>query len=63
VSRPYIWPDDKDRAERRRLREQEERIVKVKTALLIAGVVLGLLAAGACLLYLAVRLVRLAWGS
>lgn len=51
------------RAEAARYWEQRQRIALVKTILKVAGVVLGLLAAGAGLLYLAVRLVRLAWGS
>ena len=45
------------------LAEQARRIASIKTGLLISGVVLGLLAAGAGALYLAVRLVRLAWGA
>ena len=39
------------------------RIAAIKTGLLISGVVVALLAAGAGGLYLAVRLVRLAWGA
>ncbi len=62
----YVYPPfltDEQKAERRRLAEQARRIAAVKTGLLISGVVLGLLAAGAGALYLAVRLVRLAWGQ
>ena len=39
------------------------RIAAIKTGLLISSVVLGLLVVGAGGLYLAVRLVRLAWGA
>ena len=56
------WTDEQ-KAERRRLAEQARRIAAVKTGLLISSVVLGLLVVGAGGLYLAVRLVRLAWGG
>lgn len=51
------------RAEAARYWERRQRIALVKTILKVAGVVLGLLATGAGALYLAVRLVRLAWGQ
>ena len=62
----FVYPPvltDEQKAERRRLAEQARRIAAVKTGLLISGVVVALLAAGAGGLYLAVRLVRLAWGA
>lgn len=62
----FVYPPvltDEQKAERRRLAEQARRIAAVKTGLLISGVVVALLAAGAGGLYSAVRLVRLAWGQ
>ena len=62
----FVYPPvltDEQKAERRRLAEQARRIAAIKTGLLISSVVLGLLVVGAGGLYLAVRLVRLAWGS
>ena len=43
--------------------EERQRIALVKTILKIAGVAVALLAAGCGLLYLAVLVVRLAWGG
>ena len=62
----FVYPPvltDEQKAERRRLAEQARRIAAIKTGLLISSVVLGLLVVGAGGLYLAVRLVRLAWGA
>lgn len=62
----FVYPPvltAEQKAERRRLAEQARRIAAVKTGLLISGVALGLLVVGAGGLYLAVRLVRLAWGQ
>ena len=62
----FVYPPvltDEQKAERRRLAEQARRIAAIKTGLLISSVVLGLLVVGAGGLYLAVRLVRLAWGG
>jgi hypothetical protein len=54
---------DEERAERKRLAEQRERIALVKAILTIVGVLAGLLAVGCAVLYLAVLVVRLAWGG
>ena len=66
MNKPFVWPPvltDEERAERRRLAEQRERIALVKAILTIVGVIAALLAAGCGLLYLAVLVVRLAWGQ
>jgi len=58
----FVYPPrltDEQKAERRRLAEQARRIAAAK----IVGAVAGLLAAGCGLLYLAVLVVRLAWGG
>lgn len=62
----FVYPPlltDEERAERRRLAEQRKRIELAKAILTIVGVLAGLLAAGCALLYLAVLVVRLAWGG
>ena len=66
MNKPFIWPPDltpEQKAERRRLAEQARRIATAKAGLLIVGVIAGLLAVGCGLLYLAVLVVRLAWGG
>jgi Mg2+/citrate symporter len=63
---PFVYPrglTDEQKAERRRLAEQARRIAAVKAFLLGAGVLVGIVAAGAGLLYLAVLVVRRAWGG
>lgn len=62
----FVYPPvltDEEKAERRRLAEQARRIAAVKAFLLGAGVLLAIVAAGCGLLYLAVLVVRLAWGQ
>lgn len=62
----FVYPPhltDEQKAERRRLAEQARRIAAVKTGLLIFGVIAGMLAAGCGLLYLAVLVIRAAWGQ
>ena len=62
----FVYPrglTDEQKAERRRLALLRERIELVKAILTIVGVLAGLLAAGCSLLYLAVLVVRLAWGG
>ena len=62
----FVYPPhltDEQKAERRRLALLRERIELVKAILTIVGVIAGLLAAGCGLLYLAVLVVRLAWGG
>lgn len=63
---PFVWPPvltDEEKAERRRLAEQRERIELVKAILVIVGVTAAVIAVGCGLLYLAVLVVRLAWGQ
>ncbi len=63
---PFVYPPrltDEQKVERRRLAGQARRIVAVKAFLLGAGVLLAIVAAGCGLLYLAVLVVRLAWGQ
>ncbi len=63
---PFVYPPhltDEQKAERRRLALLRERIALVKAILTIVGVIAGLLAVGCGLLYLAVLVVRLAWGG
>lgn len=65
----FVYPPvltDEEKAERRRLVEQARRIAAAKAGLLIVGVIAGLLAivaVGCGLLYLAVLVVRFAWGG
>lgn len=62
----FVYPPhltDEQKAERRRLRDDARRIATAKAGLLIVGVIAGLLAVGCGLLYLAVLVVRLAWGG
>ena len=62
----FVYPPhftDEQKAERRRLAGQARRIAAVKAFLLGAGVLLAIVAAGCGLLYLAVLVVRLAWGQ
>ena len=63
---PFVYPPvltDEEKAERRRLAEQRERIELVKAILVIVGVTAAVIAVGCGLLYLAVLVVRLAWGQ
>ena len=62
----FVYPrglTDEQKAERRRLALLRERIELVKAILTIVGVLAGLLAVGCAVLYLAVLVVRLAWGG
>ena len=62
----FVYPPhftDEQKAERRRLREQEERAEVVKAGLRLAGAIAALIVVGCGLLYLAVRVARLAWGQ
>ena len=62
----FVYPPvltDEEKAERRRLAEQRERIELVKAILVIVGVTAAVIAVGCGLLYLAVLVVRLAWGQ
>ena len=62
----FVYPPhltDEQKAERRRLAQQARPFAVAKAGLLIVGVIAGLLADGCGLLYLAVLVVRLAWGG
>lgn len=66
MNKPFVWPPlltAEELAERRRIAEQRKRIELVKAILTIVGVIAALLAVGCGLLYLAVLVVRLAWGQ
>ena len=62
----FVYPPhltDEQKAERRRLALLRERIELVKAILTIVGVLAGLLAVGCAVLYLAVLVIRAAWGQ
>lgn len=63
---PFVYPSvltDEQKAERRRQRQQEERLETARSIGRALGALTILVVLGAGLLYLAVRVVRLAWGG
>lgn len=66
MNKPFVWPPvltDEERAERRRLAEQRARMLRIKTTAWVIAFVILVLGAISGLLYLAVLVVRLAWGG
>ncbi len=66
MNKPFVWPPvltDEERAERRRLAEQRARMLRIKTTAWVIAFVILVLGAISGLLYLAVLVVRLAWGQ